>query len=77
LTVQINPVGTGGQHTLMTDIADSGCIVVDQLEPTVDSAPADGSNTLICADVILTEEALVESSCSGGPPLAPIPLPIG
>jgi hypothetical protein len=77
LTVEINPVGTGGRHTLMTSVTDSGCVVADRLEPTVDSAPTDGSSAVVCTDLTLTKDDLSEGSCSGGPPLAPIPPPIG
>ena len=77
LTIQINPVGSGGRHTLMTGIADSGCIIADQLEPTVDAAPTGDSSEVVCTDLTLTEDGLSEGSCTGGPPLAPIPPTIG
>ena len=73
LSVQINSVGPGGRHTLMTGIADNGCIVADRTEPSVDSVPAGGSSEVICAGLTLAENGLSEGACSGGPPLAPVP----
>ena len=74
LVIQINPVGTGGRHTLMTGSSETGCFIVDETQPTVDSAAAGYSGAVVCAALDLDDSMLSESMCSGGPPLAPIPV---
>ena len=77
LIVQSNPEGPGGLHTLTTAPSDDGCLIVDETEPTLDAVPSGSiESTVTCSDLSVTDSGLRELTCSGGPPLAPIP-PVG
>lgn len=74
LTIQSNPEGRGGLHTLTTAISGGGCLIVDETVPTLDSSPIGATESAVtCAGLSVTDSGLSELICSGGPPLAPIP----